>query len=439
MRMGLIVFWWKKKVKLMDENIFTKKILYILLVFYVFSVLNYKDISEIVISVFVIAILFGMITKSIVIKNYFPCVIFILACLASLLTWLLTNLQEPEIATKSPRIEMLLMKFAFIPFAFVLDDKRKVLLLWGFLAIFSFLTPWLSGEGSESIKDVFNGTRSGLGNHIITMGMVYAVVLLGLLILYKDFIKCKYAKVSFVFWAISILCAALGVYASQTRAIYFAFVVVYILVLLFFLFKSKSIKNYIIFNAVMVFAVLFLNELGAFESIKSRFIEEQSTIFQIFSLERNLIPKNSAGLRMHFWMEAWEWIKQRPWTGWGESANHALHVKEGNYFEGRHFITIHNDVLEILLAYGLLGLLLFVAILLWLTHKVFSAWLVSKINTSFFVFYYVFIGFFITNSLFMSVLFFKESLLLWNIVLASYLGLVLSNENSSSRESHSTD
>src|SRR5690554_7221670 len=56
----------------------------------------------------------------------------------------------------------------------------------------------------------------------------------------------------------------------------------------------------------------------------------RSTLFPYTTLFRSL--------RIHFWIEAYHWILERPWTGWGAEANKDMHLLAGNYFGNRPFI-----------------------------------------------------------------------------------------------------
>lgn len=415
-----------------DKKSYLEWGMYFLIVIYVFCVFNYRDISELVVGLFLVAICFLYLVRKLNEVLKFPFFIFMAAFIVSLITWFLTINQEPDVSSNSPRIELFLLKFAFVPFSFALNNNKKILLLWVLTAIFAFLTPWMIGDGWEGVVEALNGKRSGFGNHIITMGMVYSVILLGLLIFYKRFFLCKYRKTGVLFWIFGVVFSLFGIYASQTRAIYFAFFVLYglfaIYILYLFVFyrekKFGFIKKFIIVSFLAVLLFFVLGGMGFFDGVKSRFDKECLTILQILFRDYDSVPKNSAGLRIHFWLETWEWIKLRPFFGWGEAANHALHQKAGNYFGDRYFITVHNDVLEVLLSYGIFGLLLFAVFLFWLTIKVNCAWSKSLIKIDFLLFYNIFMVFLIVNSFFMSILYFKESLLLWNIILASYLGMV---------------
>src|SRR5690554_7630170 len=92
----------------------------------------------------------------------------------------------------------------------------------------------------------------------------------------------------------------------------------------------------------------------------------RSTLFPYTTLFRSL--------RIHFWIEAYHWILERPWTGWGAEANKDMHLLAGNYFGNRPFITVHNDLLDILLAYGLLGAIFYTSLITWLTKETYLIW-----------------------------------------------------------------
>ena len=402
-------------------------------VFYAFFALAFEAVAELVLGVSVLFLIFLVLKDRDFSVNNPPFYFLAFAILIAMSSWAFMLLQQPEIADSSPRVESLANKFLFIPIALVLAGSvPKTFLLWGALGLSALLMPWLAGNGLDDVKDALMGQRTGFGGHAITMGMIYGVALIGLLVFSRRIIGARLLSWRSLLWGGLLSAFLFGVWASQTRAIYLALATLIALSLFTLLILACLRGGFFVrflwvftlsVSLLVVLSIVFFR-LGYFDPVVDRVLDEFAVIQLLLNGDLAAIPKNSFGLRIHFWHDAWSMGLDRFWAGWGEGGNHYLHEKAGNFFGDRHFVTVHNDLLELFLAYGLPGVLLFVTLIFWLTREVCQLFNGGQMPLDFLVFYIFFIIFFMVNGFFMSVLYFDESLLLWNIIISGYLGFV---------------
>nr|WP_281505960.1 O-antigen ligase family protein [Chromohalobacter nigrandesensis] len=167
-----------------------------------------------------------------------------------------------------------------------------------------------------------------------------------------------------------------GVAVTQTRAVWLALVIVLVgllLVGLVFLCRQRhrqalSAKSVVVFIAVASMLAMLGYSLAP--SFEKRLHASQATIQALETGSFDEIPlKNGTGVRLHTWMYALERISERPLTGWGAESRKPL-IDEGPFpdWMKNRFGHFHNSYLEILLAYGALGMLALV-ILTWMILK----------------------------------------------------------------------
>jgi len=413
------------------------KILFLLSLIYVFFSLGLeRSFREFSYLLFILIIAYTIKYQRQLFKTP-PFYFLIAATLIAVITWLLTFWQVPNIGSSSPRLGDILDKFSFLPLAVLLmGNTKRTFVFWIVAAIGALLTPWFSGNGLTEIKAAYNGLRTGFGGHIITMGIVYSTIAIACLVFYKRFFYHTKKPWGYILWFLLLACTCFGIYASQTRSIYLGIFTLYALSSITILYLAlNSWRTYrsttlffILTSAIFITIAYVLQSQGFFDPLIAKIEHEESVFWLLLSGNLDAIPKNSSGLRIHFWIEAYHWILERPWTGWGAEANKDMHLLAGNYFGNRPFITVHNDLLDILLAYGLLGAIFYTSLITWLTKETYLIWKKGLIGTDLFVFFLLFLLFFLLNGIFMSLLFFRETVFLWNVVLAGFLGFILKHK-----------
>lgn len=94
--------------------------------------------------------------------------------------------------------------------------------------------------------------------------------------------------------------------------------------------------------------------------------------------ERGLedVPYTSIGIRINTWQAGVDWGLERPWVGWGSEAR-SLVIQETAWlppFVKQHFGHLHNFLLEVWVAYGLLGVAVILALSGWVGWATFASW-----------------------------------------------------------------
>lgn len=85
------------------------------------------------------------------------------------------------------------------------------------------------------------------------------------------------------------------------------------------------------------------------------------------------IPNSASQIRLYIWHYAATRASERPWLGWGFNAARSIPVPESDYvMGGRHPLPLHphNNVLQMWLELGVLGLVLFAAFLVALMQSI---------------------------------------------------------------------
>lgn len=361
--------------------------------------------------------------------------LFWLAALLPVMTWLLVRWQVPEDAMGSPRSEDFANKFIFLlPAIALAADIRRIWIFWGVAALSALLLPWILGGGWSEVIAAWGGKRTGFGRHIITMGMVYATLLIAALVfLHRFVIKPGNQMWRWILWSVSVAGAITGVVGSASRSIYLGLILlstIVVIVGLITAIKKPVLRPYLIKIGSLAAVITILSQLiiyqsGIYDNILSRIDKATASIEAFINTGIESVPFSSSGLRIHFWHDTVGLISERPISGWGLGANERMHEKANNRFGKRYFITVHNDILEFLLAFGILGLSVMIALVAWLCRQAYLAWRASALPGDVLIFFGLFIVFYLFNGLFLSTFFFRDSIFLWNIVAAGITGFII--------------
>jgi len=127
-------------------------------------------------------------------------------------------------------------------------------------------------------------------------------------------------------------------------------------------------RNAVIVGAVL--AILAVTVAANFDTIAHRASREQATYDAILTENVSKVPPSSVGERIHLWYDAIKHIAERPVLGWGPGSQrmiiqdipyirHATKTRPG-YSPPSH---VHDLYLSIMMRIGMLGFLLFLAML----------------------------------------------------------------------------
>ncbi|MDI5920884.1 O-antigen ligase family protein [Halomonas sp. LR5S13] len=180
--------------------------------------------------------------------------------------------------------------------------------------------------------------------------------------------RCLHWGVSKSEWGLALALTVLGlvgVVVTQTRAVLLALAIILLGLLVVWLVSLiKQIQRAWLRPRVLLplFAlvggfVLVVNSIVPI--VEQRFSKEneQNVVQAILDGRLDDVPYSSIGNRVHSWVYGWERVQQRPLTGWGAKSRTPL-MDEGPFpdWVKRVYGHFHNSYLEILLAYGFLGM-----------------------------------------------------------------------------------
>ncbi|MCO7246800.1 O-antigen ligase family protein [Halomonas sp. Mc5H-6] len=161
--------------------------------------------------------------------------------------------------------------------------------------------------------------------------------------------------------ALTVLGVAGGV-VTQTRAVWLALGLIFlglmVVGLLCLLKHRRSLpRSKLLLSCVVAVGVLALSVSTIAPVIEKRFLQEQEVMEALAAGKMVDVPFTSIGIRVHTWSYALDKIQERPLTGWGAKSRGAL-IDEGPFPDWLkvRFGHFHNSYLELLLAYGVLGL-----------------------------------------------------------------------------------
>ncbi|WP_114416426.1 O-antigen ligase family protein [Marinospirillum perlucidum] len=357
------------------------------------------------------------------------------ALIIPLISWGLVVWQNPDLASSSPRSEDLADKFLFIFPALVLaGSSRNTLIFWGMGLVAALSLPWVEGSGFSELQAAAEGQRTGFGRHIISMGIVHGTFLLGLFAFFSRLVmRPRFSWWRFLLWAFLVGYLTFTLLASQSRAVYLGMLLALFLGLLMLAWhyckQSKQLlhhgKVYALILLVAIGSVKLFEENALIKSSWERTQKEIEVYQLVLAGDWDQIPQNSAGLRIHFWKDVLAWSQERPIFGWGYGAGQKMHQEADNWFGDRYFITVHNDFLELLITYGLVGvgfILFFYAYVFW---SLFRAWKHQLMDSDFFAFFILFFAFFLINGVFLTNFLFRDTIYLFNLIMAGAAGYII--------------
>ncbi len=339
------------------------------------SVVPYEPISKVFYSLFILLSFPILFTERKSLYKDPMMILFGVSLTLQVLSWFNATIQYPEFANEIPKLDRLAKLFVFIFIAYWLKGniKQVYLLLACFIAgiVFGFIIN--SNDFIGEISNSFKGTRidfatknaqftsmfSGIGL-IVTSYLIYH--------LNKFSSQIQAKRLHTLLLSVSCLFFLFVTIVTQSRQIWLA------LAALIVLLPSIAIKTLNVGskrNTVIFYIVLSITAVALFniDLIQSRISEESNTINAIVSSNFSHIPMTSIGIRINSWIEASKWIEQHPLLGSGSSAIAQVMI-QAESFKTKLPIPLpnhlHNYHMEILVAYGLLGLLAIYAVYGWL-------------------------------------------------------------------------
>ncbi len=370
-------------------------------------------------------------------KNYFLkdkiFLLFLFALITQVASWLYGKFISPHEVSKLS-ISPLGNLFYFICVAYWLKARPKYILLTllSFCAgiILTYFThsqhpvlEFINGlKGSRVDFDITNANHTAALSGIATILSAFLITLS-----IKD--KKKF-NTKLKYWGVFIVLLnifsinVLVTYMTMSRATWLALSLSAIFSVLFVTQSiAKNIKHKLLTLCFLSgLTALLLVSLLQVNTIHNRVFTEQGTVQQIMTQTENLdiekIPNTSIGLRVKFWFSAISWIREYPILGLGDKFAREFVIHNTTYLPEnikKEFTHLHNGHLEVLVGYGILGLLTVWGIFFYVIKTAFS---LTSPHKKYIIWGAItFTLYYFTINLFESFFFFKSGEIIHNIVL----------------------
>ena len=347
-----------------------------------------------------------------------PVKLLLAAALVALLSWGLSRLHHPQWAESSPKVHRLTHWFVFLAVARLLAGRvRAVLLAWGAGLAGLLAAPWFTGQGWRDWFLGWQGERVDFGLHNAQHAtLLFATALLGLVTLAgRCLAPGPWRLLRGVLWALATLACAVAVVITQTRGVWLGLLVAALLLLTA---GGRALRHRLPpgprrswLTGALLGAVLAVVLAAAFSPIvEQRLADEHRAITRMAEGQVDGVTGSIAG-RVLSWRAALPWIAERPLLGWGGNGRSlVLEHSPGlpDWIEQRGFRHLHNGYLDTQVNYGLAGLAVLAALLVWLTRGALRAWRQGQLPADFLLFYLAFLVFWLVVNLFESFLYFSS-------------------------------
>ncbi len=337
---------------------------------YAFFTIGFQHIGNFFLGLILLGTLpIFVIHKKEIIKN-FVFIVFLLLLLVQVLSWLNSILYLPDLANTLPTIDRLGKLFVFFFIAYWLRGSVKnVAFLWLFF-IFGFLFACAVHTDFIAVSELIaNNERVDFSIKNSQFDSMLAgtalLMLVSLMYIIKQFLQFSTHKVK-VFSLLGIL-LFIGIFLyivliTQSRQVWLGLisavgigVISYILI-----YKVKSVK--IVMSIVLTLLGMFFL-LSNSQIIQNRLLEENKVVHTLLEVEKPL-QMTSIGVRINSWLDAYEWIKEHPIIGLDSEAIPEV-IQQSNRFDEvlkKKYGHLHNFFIETLVAYGIVGFILILAL-----------------------------------------------------------------------------
>jgi O-antigen ligase len=297
-----------------------------------------------------------------------PLVLMVLSIIWVTSVWLVVSAEFPENARSGPAVEDYIDKFLFIFIGIGLagSKSREVFFVSVAASVIVFM-PWISGSGFSDLMEALDGVRQGFGLSPIRSGMLAAFVfILSSVFLVRAAFSVTVKWPVVIAWAGLMFWALLLIIFSQTRAV---FVSIFIMFTFGFIFMATKRRINAIQLRRVALIVLALTALlvsfsfisGASDRNIDRMGQDLTVVSDLFTEDLEDLPQSSWGVRAIMLRYGIGRFVERPFWGWGyRSSNELLEKAHDDKILDQEFSQFHNSYLEILVEYGIFGLLILV-------------------------------------------------------------------------------
>ncbi|UTV27904.1 O-antigen ligase family protein [Photobacterium atrarenae] len=301
------------------------------------------------------------------------------AIITQLLSWANALIDIPDLAYPSPHIADLADLFIFIFVAYWLKGTLlNVYLSWWALCLGMLLAFYSHSDITQQVLLGLEGVRIDFN----IINAQHPAMYSGVGFLLSSFFFMKYLCLSIRAQTaknIALLCSAtlllvaftFVVVTTQSRQVWVALLAAYVLgTLLYSILHQEKINKLILVGAFSLLGLAFYT-YATIPLVHDRVQQEMNTATTIITNgDISKIPFNSAGTRLHLWHESLKWIKERPLLGSGYNSKVTV-IQNAQHFPAhirQHFTHLHNSHIELLVSYGLVGLLLMYGVFAWVVR-----------------------------------------------------------------------
>ena len=409
----------------------------LLLIFsYALLKISYYDLFKVLEPLLILTGLYGFFRYGGPLRKSLPVYLLVVAVLIQFTSWSFSVLDYPEWAESSPRLEHLARHFIFFIFAFwIAASTRNIFVFWALALTGLGMTPWAMGEGFREIAAGLSGVRIDFNiQNSQHTGVLFGAGLLGLIVFSKRLLfSGKLLILRCFIWLFTTLFFAFVVFSSQTRSVFLALTLLFVVFGLPYLYRLfmdddfgafRHVSKRVTFIGLMfgfIVVVVFLSD-GVVLRIKDSLIDIQ----RLFSGNLDALASEPIRVRIQSWRAALEWILQRPFIGWGGNGGGLVmrHTEWLQAYTHGHFGHLHNTYFEMTVRYGLLGVGLYVSLLFWLMKRSYLAWENQVLPTDFFMFFVLFFVFWGIVNFFESYMFYWTGVYIFNVILSVLVSFI---------------
>ena len=355
-------------------------------------------------------------------------ILFMVGLALQLLSWMLGKLHHPELIDAYPKLDRIAKLFIFMPVAFLCAGSvRNTLWLWVLASAGFFVAMFVQGDGIQEWQAGLRGERvDGIRNAQHT-SMFLGTMFLGLLAFaHRSFMSQGVVAWRFAVWLVMVSLVLVGLVITQTRGVWLGVLAAAMAMLFaiaaFYYFSRRRVSFDVQAKFILVLLLLMVT-CGAWlakDTVGKRLVEENEVIQDIWSGNVQNLPLGSITYRIKSWSEALEAFKLRPLIGWGGNAGNLV-MQMGEFpNEMQGFGHLHSSYFEILAAYGLAGVLFFVALWSWLITACWRAWRGQILPGDFALFGVGFLIYWLVVNIFESYIIFWTGVFTLNIVLGGF-------------------
>ena len=300
------------------------------------------------------------------------------AVFIQLISWGLSEYTTPEWAENYPKLDKITRWFVFIPMAWwIAQYKNAIWLIWGCAALGILVSPWVTGEGLNEIIRGIEGERVYFGlRQVQHASLFFGVILIGLLCFTRSLLtKNK--------WFAIPLCLSIGycvliIYINSSRQAWLALIITAFFMASYFTikrFNRATGKQKLITISLFIAGALGLGSIVlSSNTIVDRVMLEKEALTAIATLNFDDVPYSSFGIRLHSWVAASEFIKEKPIFGWGSNGK-TLVMEKTEWLPDwvqYGFGHLHNTYIQILVNFGIVGLAFYLFMWIYMTKSLFK-------------------------------------------------------------------